>query len=178
MMKGTKMLKALFLTGAAIVATAMLTAPVSASDIVSSGHAQLAAQAQVVASNYTIAEIAAILNARADGDRDTEAYFLSHSNRAAANRAEVVTAGELQLASSLGVDPADYTLAELTAMSAARTDGDNASEAFVISHANRAEANPAEVVTPGEVQLAASLGVDPSDYTLADLSAMLPGSDD
>jgi hypothetical protein len=63
-------------------------------------------------------------------------------------------------------------------MNAARNEGDDASEAFVESHASRAEANPAYVVTAGEAQLAASLGVDPAEYTLADLSAMLPGIDD
>jgi hypothetical protein len=172
------MLKAFFLTGAAIMATAMLTAPVKASETVSPGHAQLAVLAQVDAGDYTTAEILAILSARSEGDTAGEEFVLSHANRAEANGPEVVTPGEKQIAASLGVDPADYTLAELTMMSAARSEGDDAGQDFVMSHASRAEANPAEVVTAGEVQLAASLGVDPADYTLAELTAMLPGSDD
>lgn len=172
------MLKAFFLTGVAIVATAVLTAPVRASETVSSGHAQLAARAQVDAGDYTTAEIVAILTARDEGDTTGEAFTLSHANRAEASAAGVSTAGEKQIAGSLGVDPADYTLAELAAMNAARTEGDTAGEDFVLSHVNRAEANPAEVVTAGKMQLAASLGVDPTDYTVAELTAMLPVSDD
>jgi hypothetical protein len=38
-------------------------------------------------------------------------------------------------------------------------------------------ANPAEVVTPGEAQLAALIGVDPAQYTLAELVAMQPTND-
>ncbi|RYF47422.1 MAG: hypothetical protein EOO38_12180 [Cytophagaceae bacterium] len=167
------MLKAFFLTGAAILATTMITAPGNASEKLSPGHSQLAAQARVDAQEYSIAEIIAILDARGDGDAASETFFLSHTNRSAPNPSAAITSGEKQIAASLGVDAADYTLAELTAMAAARTEGDGASEAYLASHANRAEANSAEVVTAGEKQIAAKLGVDPSDYTLAELSVML-----
>lgn len=172
------MLKAFFLTSAALVATAMLTAPVKASENVSPGHAQLAAQAQVNAADYTTAEILAILDARSDGDAARAEFVLSHANRAETRPAQAVTAGEKQIAASLGVDAADYTHAELSAMSSARLTDEEAIEAHVASHANRAEANPAEVVTPGEQQIASSLGVDPADYTLAELTKMLRASDD
>jgi copper chaperone CopZ len=172
------MFKALFLTSAALVATAMVTAPVKASETVSPGHAQLAAQAQVDAEDYTTAEIIAILDARSEGDTAGAEFVLSHANRAEPKPAEAVTASEKQIAASLGVDAADYTHAELAAMSSARMADDDAIEAHVVSHANRAEPNPAEVVTAGEKQIAASLGVDPADYTLAELAKMLPTNDD
>jgi hypothetical protein len=116
MMKGTRNAEGFLLTSAAIVATAILTAPVRASENVSPGHAQLAAQAQVDAADYTTAEILAILDARSEGDAAGENFVLSYANRAEANAAEVVKVGEKQIAASLGVDPADYTLAELTKM--------------------------------------------------------------
>jgi hypothetical protein len=172
------MLKTMLIVGAAVMVSPMMTATAFAADDVSPGHAQLASQAQVNAGDYTVAEIAAILDARAEGDAETEAYILSHGNREAAEPVEVVTQGEKQIAASLGVDATKFSLAELAAIKTAREEGDDAGEAFVLSHANRAEANSAEVVTAGEFQIAASLGVDPAEYTLAELSVMASVSND
>ena len=63
-----------------------------------------------------------IISARQENDRDRVAYVLSGANRATPAAADVVTPGEAQLAGALGLDPAQYTLAQLTALTAAAND--------------------------------------------------------
>lgn len=80
--------------------------------------------------------------------------------------------GVEMLARTLGVSPGEYTAAEMMAIAEARREEDDHVEKFFISKSNRKQAAPAEVVTPGEAQLAASLGLDPAKYTLSELSQL------
>ena len=77
---------------------------------------QLAKQAGVADGQYTVAELIRIQNAKATNDSFTLAYYLSGQDRVAAAPASVVTPGKAQIAASLGVDPAAYTLSELATM--------------------------------------------------------------
>nr|WP_272214519.1 hypothetical protein [Marinicella sp. W31]MDC2880139.1 hypothetical protein [Marinicella sp. W31] len=63
-------------------------------------------------------------------------------------------------------------MTEMMAIAEARRENDVHTEKFLISKNNRIASNPAEIVTPGEAQLAAQLGLDPAEYTLSELSKL------
>lgn len=156
------------LSGAALAA--------SAQPGVNAGDVQLALTAGVEPGAYSRAELINIIEAKRENDATRLNYFLSGANRAADSVTS--SAGLDQLAASAGVEAGKYTAAELQQLIRARQDGDTEVVNFILSGANRAAANPAEVVTPGEAQLAALVGVDPAQYTLAELIALQPKSDD
>lgn len=83
-----------------------------------------------------------------------------------------VSAGHAQFAALLGVDPQAYSLAELTELEVALSDNDTARAAYILSHENREQRGGAGNVSAGKAQLAAGLGVNPADYSLAELSAL------
>ena len=132
-----------------------------------SRDAQLAAAAGVEAGVYTAAELNNIIDARQENDLERLAYFLNFENR---KEGSVIADG--QLAASAGVAAGEYIAAEVQAIIAAREDGDAAALEYYTSLTNRTPAAPAEAVSEGEAQLAALLGVDPTKYTLAELSLM------
>ena len=84
--------------------------------------AQLEAALNVEPGRYTYPELLAIAVSRSRNDAPGVALTISGLNRTASNDASVVTPAEAQLAAQLGVDPAAYTLAELTALNAAAHD--------------------------------------------------------
>lgn len=151
------------LTGAAAAASAQPGA--------TPGDVQLALSAGVEPGKYTRAEMINIADARAEGDTARLNFFLSGDNR----RTEIP--GNAQLAAAAGVPEGRYTAAELQRLIEARAEGDNATIRFILSGDNRRTPDPAEVVTPGEAQLAAAVGVDPAQYTLTELVAMQPQGD-
>lgn len=138
------------------------------------GDAQLALSAGVAPGEYSRAELINIIEARRDNDASRLNYYLSGANRSenAANPAAVA-----QIAAEAGVRGGDYSVAELLRLIDARRDGDTNTVDFIVNRAAK-PANPAEVVTPGEAQLAAAIGVDPAQYTLAELIALQPQADD
>lgn len=142
---------------------------------VNAGDVQLALSAGVEPGRYSRTELIAILEARKENEAATVEYYVSGANRAATSGNG---AGWAQLASSVGVEPGQFTPAELQRLEQAYKDNDREEVAFVLSGDSRREANPAEVVTPGEAQLAAIIGVDPAQYTLAELVALQPTYDD
>ena len=83
---------------------------------------QLAKLAGVAPGTYSASELALIIDANKNKNAQYKAYILSGANRVASAEAAVVTPGEVQLAASLGVDPAQYTLAELISMTVSLTD--------------------------------------------------------
>ena len=83
---------------------------------------QLANLAGVAPGTYSASELALIIEARKDNDTDTAAYILSGKNRGVAADAAAVTPGEAQIAAALGLDPAAYTLSDLTRLWAAAND--------------------------------------------------------
>jgi hypothetical protein len=86
------------------------------------GKAQLAAQLGLNANDYTLSELTKIDAHRTEyGVNKTEARTPSFT----ASAANPNNAGKLQLAAQLRVDPANYTLAELTKISSDRRGSDN-----------------------------------------------------
>ena len=123
-------------------------------------EAQMAASAGVAPGLYTDAQLVQLIEAKRDGDAQRVAFILSQ----AGNGATVSTSG----------GSAANALAQETLLREAIREGDSTAVAYIQSGADRSAANPASVVTPGEAQLAAIVGVDPADYTLNELAAMQP----
>lgn len=88
----------------------------------SDASGQLANLAGVAPGTYSASELALIIEARKDNDAARAAYILSNTNRSTAAEAAAVTPGEAQIAAALGLDPAQYTLSELTRLWAAAND--------------------------------------------------------
>lgn len=161
------------ITASALILAALTGAAAasSAQPGLNAGDVQLALSAGVEPGKYSRAELINIIDAREDGETTRLSYFLSGANRAT----EVV--GDAQLAAAAGVEPGRFTANELQRLIRAQEVGDSAEVRFILSGDNRREGNPAEVVTPGEAQLAAAIGVDPADYTLNELIALQPHDD-
>jgi hypothetical protein len=155
---------------------AALTGAASAASLqprYTAGDAQLAMSAGVAPGEYSRVEILNILDARRENDADRLAYYLSGANRSS-NPSD--PAALAQLAAAAGVSGGDYSASELLRLIDARSEGEAATVDFILNRSAKA-ANPAETVTPGEAQLAAAIGVDPADYTLAELIALQPQAD-
>lgn len=138
------------------------------------GDVQLALAAGVQPGTFSRAELITILQARSDEDAAKLNYYLSGSNRV---EAPSDPASLAQLAGAAGVSGGDYSAIELAQLSQARLLENDATVAFIVNRAGKAPA-AAEVVTPGEAMLASVVGVDPADYTLAQLIALQPEQND
>lgn len=151
------------LSGVALAGTAAPAANASR-------DSQLVASAGVEPGIYTAAELQAIIDAKRDNDSRQVEFFVSGANRSA-TADSTGGVGLEQLARSAGVQPGQYTQAELIGLIDAQKDKDAVRIDYWLSHANRAtpDANPAN---PGKVQLARILGVNPGDYTMAELTLM------
>ena len=81
--------------------------------------------------------------------------------------------GKDQFAGALGVDGDLYTMSELIRLENAISENDQTTVRWILDGGLKASApeDPARV-TPSEAQLAASLGLDPAQYTSAELSAL------
>lgn len=165
-----------FATSAVILAA--LAGAASASSVqpgLNAGDVQLALSAGVEPGRYSRAELINIIEARQDNETARLDYFLSGANRATGE--DLTNPGLLQLSAQAGVEPGKFTSAELQRLIEARAEGDTTVADFILSGTNRKAPNPAEVVTPGEAALAAAIGVDPAQYTLAELVALQPHDD-
>ncbi len=134
---------------AVIAAIVALTATAGVASAQGAGHDQLAAQLGLNGAQFTTAELTTISDARRDGDRNTVAYFLNHDNRATED-ASTVSAGKAQLAAQLGVNPTEYTLAELVAADSALRDDNAQNAAFILSGDARNEVAPLPVPYLGQ----------------------------
>ena len=169
-MKDEKMFKSI--ATSALIALSLAGAANAAQP---SQDVQLAASAGVAAGQYSAAELQAIIDARQDNDTGLLNFYLSGANRAAAS-VQGDTSG--QLAKLAGVQPGAYSASELQLIISARQENDRDRVADVLSGANRATPAAADVVTPGEAQLAGALGLDPAQYTLAQLTALTAAAND
>jgi hypothetical protein len=160
----------------ALIAATLSGAAFAASAVpgINPGDVQLALSAGVEPGAYSRSELLNILEAKRNNE--DAGYFLSGANRTSASGN--ANAGAAQLALTAGVEPGAYSVPELLQIIEAKRDGDTDRLNFVLSGASRSTANPAETVTPGEATLAAVIGVNPADYTLAELIALQPQSDD
>ncbi len=88
----------------------------------------------------------------------------------AANPVAGVSAGAAQIALALGVEPGRFTTSELLEIQDAKHENDQFRLNAILSGATRQTGDRG--VTPGKEQLAALVGVNAADYTLAELTAM------
>lgn len=111
-----------------------LTASFASADTNSVGLQQIANYLGVDAGAYSATELHELLAARNDGDQSTYAYLLDQENR---STSEALTPGKAQIAAQVGLDPSQYSTAELAMVQDALRDGDQQAANFVISHQNR-----------------------------------------
>lgn len=139
------------------------------------GIAQLAAEAGVSPNGYTQNQLIQLLDAQRDNDTARVQFIMSQAGQSAVTRSDMgagAVSNDAQLAAAAGVEPGVYTINELQRLIDAKDDNDDQEINFILSGQNRANAAPSNVVSPGQVQLAATLGVDPSEFTLAELTQM------
>lgn len=155
---------------AAFSGAALASSPVPG---VSAGDAQLALTAGVEPGRYSRAELIRILDAKRENDAGAVQYYLSGANRTSAAGND--SAGAVQLALTAGVEPGAYSVPELIQIIDAKRENDTELLNFILSGANRQ--GEREGVSPGKAQLAASLGLNPADYTLAELAVLTADND-
>ena len=112
----------------------VLSAGVASAADVNPGLQQIANYLGVDAGAYSATELHQLLGARDAGDQSTYDYFLKHAGAA---QGDAVTAGKAQIAAQVGLNPAEYTTAELIRVQKAQRQGDLQTVAFVVSHQNR-----------------------------------------
>ncbi|WP_044006458.1 hypothetical protein [Jannaschia sp. CCS1] len=139
------------------------------------GHAneQLAQSIGVEVGVYTSSELVQMQAALADNNQ-----ALFNHLQSSFNGQDVVTTGggisdgHAQFAASLGLDPGTYTASELIQIRTARENGDAATERFLTGSAEEIISTQSGGISAGARQLATTLGVDPADYTLSELTRM------
>ncbi len=137
------------------------------------GDVQLALSAGVEPGQFTRSELLNILDARSENDTTKLNFYLTGENRV---QGQPSSASIGQLAASAGVRDGDFTAAQLSQLAEARRENDVTTVNFILNGSAKPAA-AAEVVTPGEAMLAAIVGVDPAQYTLAELVALQPQAD-
>jgi hypothetical protein len=150
-------------TAAALV----LTAGVASAQAINPGVQQLASQLGVDGSGYTATQLIQLADAKRDNDTERFNYILSNS--------DVGSVSDAQTAGTLGLSSGQFTAVELSQLNEARRDNDTTTINFILSGANRAA--PADNLE-GKQQLAALVGVNANDYTLAQLIALQPDFND
>lgn len=161
----------------AALATA-LTAGVVSAQTVNPGVAQLAASVGVSATSFTPAQLIRLEQAQRENDQHAIDFILSQANGSVSrsDKGASLSAGDVQLSRIAGVEPGLYTTSELVRLIDAQRDNNTEVVDFILSGTNREGDQPASAVTPGEAQLAASLGLDPADYTLTELGKLYTDS--
>jgi hypothetical protein len=144
-----------------LVCAALLTAlPVAANE-------QLSRSLGVAPGTLSTAELIQLRQAREDDDNARVRVILD--GRTATFAAQTASPGAVQLARSLGLQPGEYTVAEMQQIGQALQDGDGQRVRFVL---NRDGDRPLSNRSPGHLTLARALGVDPGDYSTAQLADM------
>lgn len=154
---------------AALISAAAIGA--AAANTAGSGKDQLARQLGVDADQFTTAQLMELQDAKRNNDPAAFKFVVDQAAGTIASPASD-SAGNTQRALTLGVEPGRFTPAELSQLETAKRNGDTEVWKFITSGANRTTPAAAEVVSPGKAQLAASLGLDPKLYTLAELTAL------
>ncbi|TQS71546.1 hypothetical protein ERN12_11000 [Rhodobacteraceae bacterium] len=160
------------ITKLAALALASMTAIASVANAAPSLNYPLLERSNVQASDYTPSEQRSIESALRDGDTHKANFYIRHENRAA-DRAGFVSQGNAQIAAQLGLDPSQYTDAELVTITDDLRSDAYQHAAFVASHQNRGVAQSAN---SGTLQMAAQLGLDPALYTSAELGRIYSGT--
>lgn len=144
-----------------------MAAPAFASD-------QLARSLGVEPGVYSTAQLVELKSA-IEGNNDQQVQFILDSagtDGFTASTMSAPSAGKAQIAADLGVNPADYSLGELVKLRKAEEESNEQIAGFVRSNGLSETVSSKSGISAGQAQLAASLGVNPADYTLAELSKM------
>lgn len=144
----------------AAVAMAFAAVPAVAGD-------QLSRALGVAPGTLTTAELILLRQAREDNDHQRIRMILE--GRQGANTPSTTNPGAVQLARSLGMPPGTYSVADLRRIRQATEDGDDGLRRAI---ERRAIGRPMSNTSDGHRTLARALGVDPNDYTTAELSYM------
>ena len=157
------------LAAAAVAVAATIAAPALAND-------QLARSLGVEPGAHTTAELSLMRKAQEEND---DLLHRTIVERAEGRGAEVlstqsigVSAGHAQLARSLGVEPGTHSLAELTRLKTAMEEDDRQRIDLITEGGDEVVSTQSVGTSAGKAQLAASLGVNPEDYTTAQLAKM------
>jgi len=141
------------------------------------GTDQMALQLGVEPGVYTPVQLIDLQNAYWDNDSTRVAFILSQGNGVSSRgdfaASGVPSAGETQLARSLGVAPGAYSLSELTKLQAAVLDNDTQAIAFILGGGSNGSAgNDRGTISPGKVGIAQALGLDPANFTTLELVSL------
>ena len=159
-------------TISALALAAALTGGAAIAQSVSPGAVQLANIAGVEPGLYTNAQLIRLIDAQRNDDTNTIRFILSQGT-SDVTRSDMggVTPGAAQIAASLGVQPGTLSLNELIRLDAALAENDEHTADYIrAGQPGPSSASAAD--NAGAAQLAAILGVNPADYTLAELVQM------
>lgn len=152
-----------------LIATTAIVATMAAPAFAGSGKDQLAALAGVNADNYSISELVRLDAAQKDGDATTSNFIKAKAGGDVVSTQSGVSAGEAQLAASVGVAPGSLTQAQMIQLDQALSDGDATKANYIIDQAHGDSISTQSVTSAGDAQLAALVGVEPGSLTRAQM---------
>ncbi len=136
------------------------------------GKAQLAGPLGVNPADYTLAQLIQLENAVRDNDAADFAFVKDQATGRIVSTQGSVSPGQAMQAAILGVNPADYSPAQLIRLETAMRENDVQQIAFMKAQAEGKIVSTQGTVSPGLAMQAAILGVDPAKYTASQLAAM------
>ncbi|SLN48800.1 hypothetical protein PSA7680_02523 [Pseudoruegeria aquimaris] len=154
---------------------AALAVPAFAGNPNSPAAIQMSYEAGVTPGIYDVAQLQRLQEAISDNDKEAVAFILSQGADTSVNTLDgaSVNAGKAQLAAEAGVDPADFTIAQLERLIQAQREEDDEEVRFILSQAGTFTDNgvvsTSSVPGQGKAMLAKLAGVDPSSATLNEL---------
>lgn len=154
---------------------AALSGGAALANSVNPGVAQLAAQAGVNAANLSAADVAAEWAFKHDTDAAASYEPGYVSGALSSSNAGAVNAGVAQLAAQAGVNAANLSAADVAAEWAFKRDNDAAADYDARFVSGAVSAKDAGLITPARAQLAAQLGLNPADYSFAELAGIKAG---
>lgn len=151
--------------------TIALAAPAAIAGSFTPGEAQLANSVGVEPGQYAVAELIQLDAAARENDFEYTQFLLRKTTlNGDISTRSALSEGVSQLAAIEGVSADVYSVGQIIRLSDARFEGDEVLEALI-----KAEVNGRKVstgISAGRVQLAALLGVNAADYTLAELAQL------
>lgn len=152
-----------------LIATTAIVASLAAPAFAGSGKDQLAALAGVTADNYSVSELVRLDAAEKSGDATTSNYIKAAANGNVISSQSSISAGQAQLAASVGVEPGALTQAQLIQLDQALRDGDATKANYIIDQAHADTVSSQSTTATGDAQLAALVGVEPGSLTRAQM---------
>lgn len=154
------------LIAAAATASSLVAAVPASAERISAGEAQLSRALGVAPGVYDLSQLT-LLKSLTTEDSSEAGDRIDYIKRNAGDvSSRNDSAGAAQLSLSAGIEPGTLSANELSRLNDARRENDAFRASYILSGEQDSAVNPAKV------QLAASLGVDAGDYTLAQLVAL------